>query len=152
MDFDDFAIEYGQIEMLVEFDAIPEPETQSVAMDEAVDSLVDDFKEVAITTQQKYKKYGEDQIACFISLAQEEGLTAPKAAEQCGIPRSSAYRLLNEFNAGPGTALSGRVKKQLKPFDDNPSIVLEEHIREKRAISLKQATKYTLARDAPKNY
>ncbi|KAG0183458.1 hypothetical protein DFQ29_004402 [Apophysomyces sp. BC1021] len=94
-------------------------------------SLVEDFKEFAITTRQKYKK-----------LVQEEGLTAPKAAEQCGIPRSSAYRLLDEFNTGSGTVLPGRVKKQLKRepkklflehsgfliklFDDNPSTVLAE--------------------------
>ncbi|KAI9498065.1 hypothetical protein BDB00DRAFT_750174, partial [Zychaea mexicana] len=73
---------------------------------------------------------------------QEEGLTTPKAAEQCGIPCSSAYRLLDEFNAGSGTVLPGRVKKQLqrepkklflehtafliKLFNDNPSIVLVE--------------------------
>ncbi|KAG0189534.1 hypothetical protein DFQ28_003312, partial [Apophysomyces sp. BC1034] len=66
MDFDDFAIEYGQIEMLVEFDTVPVPEMQPVAMDEAVDRLVADFKEVAITTRQKYKRYGEDQIARFV--------------------------------------------------------------------------------------
>ncbi|KAG0187557.1 hypothetical protein DFQ28_006126 [Apophysomyces sp. BC1034] len=80
-DFDDFSVQYGDIQMLVNFDTVPEPETQLVAIDEAVDSLVDDFKEVAITTPRRYKeykKYGEDQITRLISLVQEEGLTVPK--------------------------------------------------------------------------
>lgn len=141
MDFDS-TIEYGQIEMLVEFDPVPGPETQPVAMEEAVDDLVEEFKEVVITTRKKYKKYGEEQITRFISLVQETGLTVPKAAEQCGILRSTSYKLLDEFNTGSGTVLPESVKKQLKRepkklfpehsafliklFDDNPSIVLAE--------------------------
>ncbi|KAI8049114.1 uncharacterized protein B0P05DRAFT_448761, partial [Gilbertella persicaria] len=73
---------------------------------------------------------------------QEEGLTAPKAAEQCGIPRSSAYKLLDGFNAGDGSVLPGNIPKALKQgpkkqfpqhsaflielLGNNPSIVLAE--------------------------
>ncbi|KAL0096849.1 hypothetical protein J3Q64DRAFT_1629961 [Phycomyces blakesleeanus] len=38
---------------------------------------------------------------------QEEGLSVPKTAEGAGIPRSTAYELINELNAGDGTVLSG---------------------------------------------
>jgi hypothetical protein len=105
----------------------------------------------------------------------------------CGIPRSTAYELINEFNASNGTVLPGNnprktnnKPKKLFPqhsaflielFDNNPSIVLEEatvrlyevfpgleisvvalykNIVEKCALSLKQATKYTAERDAPR--
>jgi hypothetical protein len=111
----------------------------------------------------------------------------PKAVELCGIPRSTGYVLLNEFNAGDGTVLPDNTPKErktrpeklfpehsaflIKLFDDNPSIVLEQvreelcnnfegltialsslysYITEKCAISLKQATKYTMERDAPR--
>ncbi|CEP19269.1 hypothetical protein [Parasitella parasitica] len=120
-------------------------------------------------------------------MIQEEGLTTPKAADQCGIPRSSAYKLLNEFNSSDGSVLPGNAPKKrerdpkklfsqhsaflIELFDNNPSIVLEEaqlklyehfegpeisisglykHIREKCSISLKQATKYTAKRNAPR--
>ncbi|KAI7897707.1 uncharacterized protein BX663DRAFT_419467, partial [Cokeromyces recurvatus] len=73
---------------------------------------------------------------------QEEGSSVPKAAAVCDIPRSSAYRLLDEFNTGDGHVLVGTTvkPKTIKPkklfqehteflialFDKNPSIVLEE--------------------------
>jgi transposase len=187
MDFNAVAIEYGEVQMLVDFDMVPVSEHQETEMKEVMDSLVKDFQEAAITVPKKYKKYGQDQIERLIRLLQEEGLTVPKAAEQCGIPRSSAYKLLDEFNAGNGYVLPGSAPKKLNKepkklfpqysaflidlFDANPSIVLEEakqrlcknfigleisiaglykHIREKCSISLKQATKYTVERDAPR--
>lgn len=187
MDFSDLAIQYGEVQMLIDMDTIPIPELQSSEMEEVMENLVETFQEVTIKTPAKYKKYGQDQIERFIRMIQEEGLTVPKAAEQCGIPRSSAYKLLDEFNAGDGSVLPGNIPKALKRgpkklfpqhsaflielFDNNPSIVLEEarlklcehfngleisipglykHIREKCSISLKQATKYTVERDAPR--
>ncbi|ORE01128.1 hypothetical protein BCV72DRAFT_217888 [Rhizopus microsporus var. microsporus] len=83
-------------------------------MEIVVDSLVEDFKEVIIATPKNYKKYDEDQIVHFISIIQVEGLIVANAAEQCGIPRSSAYKLLNEFNDGFFSVLHGAVKKKLK--------------------------------------
>ncbi|KAI7897714.1 uncharacterized protein BX663DRAFT_584322 [Cokeromyces recurvatus] len=75
-------------------------------------------------------------------MLQEEGSSVPKAAAVCDIPRSSAYRLLDEFNTGDGHVLVGTTvkPKTIKPkklfqehteflialFDKNPSIVLEE--------------------------
>jgi hypothetical protein len=135
----------------------------------------------------KHKKYGKDQIARFISLKQEEVLGVMEAAEQCGIPRSSAYKLNKGFNASSASILPGAVNKGLqrelkklfpehtafliKTFDENPSLILVEakqqlcehfvgleisingiykHITQKCALFLKQATKYTLERDAPR--
>ncbi|KAI9011870.1 hypothetical protein CLU79DRAFT_685509, partial [Phycomyces nitens] len=37
----------------------------------------------------------------------KEGLSVPKATEVAGIPRSTAYELINEFNASDGTVLHG---------------------------------------------
>lgn len=43
----------------------------------------------------------------FIRAKQEEGLSVPKAAGLCGIPRSTSYELLNEFKASNGAVLPG---------------------------------------------
>lgn len=142
MDFDDLAIQYGEVQMLIDMDTIPIPERQSYEMEEIMEDLVEKFQEVTIKSPAKYKKYGQNQIERFIRMIQEEGLTVPKAAEQCGIPRSSAYKLLNEFNASDGSVLPGNIPKKLERepkklfsqhsaflielFDNNPSIVLEE--------------------------
>ncbi|KAI9485958.1 MAG: hypothetical protein EXX96DRAFT_26267 [Benjaminiella poitrasii] len=93
MDLDDLAIQYGEISILANFDSVPEPKVYPGEIEGVIDDLVEDFKEVVISTPKKYKKYGEDQIAHFISSRQEEGLGVKEAAEQCGLPRSSAYKL-----------------------------------------------------------
>ncbi|CEP15290.1 hypothetical protein [Parasitella parasitica] len=179
------AIEFGRVEMLVDFDGMKQ--IQEVEMEEVVDNLAEEMSLVSLKTSKRYKKYGQDQIDRFIRVRQEEGLSVPIAAKLCGIPRSTAYELMNEFNAGPGTVLPGNKprktnnkSKKLFPehssflialFDQNPSIVLEEakiklceafpgleisitglymHIREKCALTLKQATKYTAERDSPR--
>ncbi|KAG1136092.1 hypothetical protein G6F37_013801 [Rhizopus arrhizus] len=103
MDFSDLAIQYGEVQMLIDMDTIPIPELQSSKMEEVMENLVETFQEATIKAPAKYKKYGQDQIERFIRMIQEEGLTVPKAAEQCGIPHSSAYKLLDEFNAGDGS-------------------------------------------------
>jgi hypothetical protein len=64
------------------------------------------------------------------------------AAEICGISRSSAYKIRQEYNQGDGTVLPSGVKKRedpkpskfneqhtnfiIKLVDDNPCIVLEQ--------------------------
>lgn len=171
--------------MIVDFDAMLQ--NQEVEMKEAVDHLTKELEVVSIHPSNKYKKYGQDQIERFIRAKQEESLSVPKAAALCGIPRSTAYELLNEFNADNGAVLPGNnpkksnaKSKKLFPehsaflidlFDKDPSTVLVEakiklcetfpgleisipglhkHIVEKCALSLKQATKYTVERDAPR--
>ncbi|KAG2212939.1 hypothetical protein INT45_009796 [Circinella minor] len=185
IDFESTAIEYGNIEMIVNFDDMKEAENER--MIEAVNCISEEIQVLSINNIKRYKKYGQDQIERFICLKQEEGLSIPKAAAQCGIPRSTAYELINEFNSSDGTVLPGNnprksqnKAKKLFPvhsefliqlFDQNPSIVLEQariqlcerfpgleisipglykHIREKCALSLKQATKYTAERDSPR--
>ena len=185
MDFESTAIEYGNIEMIVNFDDMKEAENER--MIETVNCISEEIQVLSIHNVKRYKKYGQDQIERFIRLKQEEGLSIPKAAAQCGIPRSTAYELINEFNSSDGTVLPGNnprkpqnKAKKLYPthsefliqlFDQNPSIVLEQariqlceafpgleisipglykHIREKCALSLKQATKYTAERDSPR--
>lgn len=102
--------------------------------------LVDTFQEITIALPRKNKKYGQDQIERIIRVIQERGLTVPKAAEQCRIPRSSAYNLLNKFNTCSGSIRPGTVKKSkttpkklfpehteflIEKFDTNPSITLK---------------------------
>ncbi|KAI8879770.1 hypothetical protein K501DRAFT_192835, partial [Backusella circina FSU 941] len=43
---------------------------------------------------------------------QETRATVPKAAEACGIPTNSAYKLLNQFSDSNGTTLSGSISTQ----------------------------------------
>lgn len=70
------------------------------------------------------KKHKADQIERFIEILQEESLSVPKAAAVPGIPRSSAYRLLDEFNSGdgpvpPDTTLKPKASKPKKNFSRN---------------------------------
>ncbi|KAI9467875.1 MAG: hypothetical protein EXX96DRAFT_502394, partial [Benjaminiella poitrasii] len=99
------AIEYGRVEMILDFDGMKQ--IQEVQMEEAVDDLPEEMELVSIKKSQKYKKYEQDQIERFIRVKQEQGLSIPKAAALCGIPRSTAYKLINEFNARDGTILPG---------------------------------------------
>jgi transposase len=152
-----------------------------------MERMVLELEEMTITKTKTYKKYGPEQIARFTHILQETGATVPKAAEACGIPTSSAYKLLSQFNDSNGTILPGSrstQKGKAKPkklfpvhtaflihlFDANPSTVLEMareelmkqfgvsvaisslymHIREKCCLTLNQASKYTIERDAPR--
>ncbi|KAI8085847.1 uncharacterized protein B0P05DRAFT_533951 [Gilbertella persicaria] len=63
-----------------------------------MEEMVLELEEMTITKTKTYKKYGPEQIARFIHVLQEIGVTVPKAAEACGLPTSSAYKLLNQFN------------------------------------------------------
>jgi hypothetical protein len=83
-------------------------------MEDVIEDLSVEMNSLVINEKQKRKKYGPDQIERFIHLLQEEGLSVPKAAEQCMIPRSSAYKLLDEYNAGDGAVLPGNTPKKLK--------------------------------------
>ncbi|KAI9026459.1 hypothetical protein CLU79DRAFT_741837, partial [Phycomyces nitens] len=94
--------------MLIDFDTIPK--LQSTTM-EVMNNLGKDVQQVPIASTRKYKKYGQDQIGRFIRKMQEEGLSVKQAAEQSGIPRSSAYKLLDEFNNSDVTALPGHIPK-----------------------------------------
>lgn len=77
-----------------------------------IDSITRDIQTVSIVDDsKKIKKYGPDQIRRFIQIMQEEGLSIPKAATRCMISRSTAYKLLAEFNAGNGTVLPGSAPK-----------------------------------------
>ncbi|CAO3697393.1 unnamed protein product [Rhizopus stolonifer] len=50
-------------------------------------------------------------IERFVKILQEEDLFFPKAAAVCSIPRTTAYRLLDEFNNGSGSVLLGTILK-----------------------------------------
>ncbi|KAI8993548.1 hypothetical protein BDB01DRAFT_776672 [Pilobolus umbonatus] len=65
-------------------DAVIITDPKSTEMEEVMDSLTETFQKVTLAPPQKYKKYGQDQIERFIRLIQEEELTVPKSAEQCG--------------------------------------------------------------------
>ncbi|KAI9275362.1 hypothetical protein BY458DRAFT_507207 [Sporodiniella umbellata] len=45
-----------------------------------------------------YKTYDKEQVEKFVDLLQEQGLSVVKAAQQSGIPRSTAYGLRKQFN------------------------------------------------------
>ena len=64
--------------------------------------------------QIKYKSYSLAQIAGFIHSLQKEGCLVPEAAKKASIPRSTAYRMWNEFNESGSKELPGFKKKKLK--------------------------------------
>lgn len=78
---------------------------QEAEMKEAMDLLTEEMEVVSMHKSNKHEKYGQDQIERFIRVNQEESLTVSKAAALCGISRSTAYELINEFNASNGTVL-----------------------------------------------
>ena len=126
--------------MIVNFDDMKEAENK--LMIKAVNYISEEIQVLSFHNVKRYKKYRQDQIERFIYLKQEEGLSIPKAAAQCGILKSTAYELINEFNSTDGTVLPGNnprnsqnKAKKLYPihsefliqlFDQNPSVVLEE--------------------------
>lgn len=139
-EMEDVAFEYGNIEKLIDLDSVTEVQATNMTMD--IDVIAEDFQNISIIDEsKKKKKYGPDQIRRFIQIMQDEGTTVPKAAVQCMIPRSTAYVLFKEFNAGDGTVLPGSApkgknrgtKKKLFPqhtaflvlyLDKNPSSTL----------------------------
>lgn len=105
MDLDILAFRHREIKLLVDMDTVTVPEPQLIELEEVMNALVETFQEVTTTLPTKYKKYNQDQMERFIRVIQEEELTVPNIAEQCGIPLSSVYKLLNEFNASNGSVL-----------------------------------------------
>jgi transposase len=175
---------YGDLQMLVDFDSLRADST-ATKMEGVVDDLVIGMGTVTIGSGKTYKNYGPDQIRRFINIMQEEGKSVPAAAKICGIPRSSAYVLFNDFNKSNGTVLPGIAKKPkadtpkklfpehtaflIKLIDENPSTTLGvlseqlsnnfegleislsglyQHLKQKCHMSFKQASKYTMERDA----
>ncbi|PHZ12518.1 uncharacterized protein RHIMIDRAFT_313304 [Rhizopus microsporus ATCC 52813] len=157
---EDLAMDYGYILQLIDLDScepvfdvkMEEPIEEPITVEPTMEEITTDFNAISITDNSKKKnKYGPEQIRAFIELIQEEGLSVPKAAKQCMIPRSSAYLLLKEFNAGSGDVLPGKSLKKkanrgtpvkllpehteflVKLFDNNPSSTLE---MAKEALSL----------------
>ncbi|KAI9484248.1 MAG: hypothetical protein EXX96DRAFT_171141 [Benjaminiella poitrasii] len=114
MDLEDIAIQNGDLEMIIDFDRATEANV--IEMGDAVYSLTVQLEEVFLDdTKQRYKKYGHDQIKRMIDLIQEEGLSIPKAAKACGIPRSSAYGLVNEYNNSKASIIPASLPKKRGP-------------------------------------
>ena len=149
---EDLTMDYGYILQLTDLDScqsvfdvkMEEPIEEPMTVEPTMEEITTDFNAISITENSKKKnKYGPEQVRVFIDLIQEEGLSVPKAAKQCMIPRSSAYLLLKEFNAGNGDVLPGQSLKKkanrgtpvkllpehteflVKLFDKNPSSTLE---------------------------
>lgn len=123
MDLEDIAIQYGNLEMIIDFEKAAE--TKPVEMEEAIDSMTVQMEEVFLEeNKQRYKKYGHDQVKHMIDLIQEEGLSIPKAAKSCGIPRSSAYELIKEYNESKATVVPASLPKKRGP---RPKKLFEEH-------------------------
>ncbi|KAG2201210.1 hypothetical protein INT47_013021 [Mucor saturninus] len=96
---------------------------KSTEMKEVMDSLIETFQKVTVAPPQKYKKYGQDQIERFIRLIQEEELTVPKSAEQCGY---SSQQCVQAFKQVQCWMWISTVSIFDRLIDTNPSITLEE--------------------------
>ncbi|KAG0163242.1 hypothetical protein DFQ30_000474, partial [Apophysomyces sp. BC1015] len=106
MDVEGVALQYGEIETLVDIDIVTKK--QRIEMEDVIEELTIDMNAATVNDGKcQYKKYGPDQIGHFIRIMQEEGLTVPRAAEACGIPRILAYKWLNESSEGDVSTLSG---------------------------------------------
>jgi len=157
MEIEEIAIEYGDLHNLAGFEAAFDSKMETQMEHHAVDALTIEMSELEIAkSDKKKKKYGPDQIRLFIQIMQEEGTTVPKAAARTMIPRSTAYKLFNEFNEGDGTVLPGILSKGknrgtrqklfaehakflVKLFDENPSYTLGMAI-EKLALNFNGMT------------
>ncbi|KAG1441719.1 hypothetical protein G6F56_011357 [Rhizopus delemar] len=118
---EDLTMNYGYILQLTGLDScepvfdvkMEEPIKEPIKVEPTMEVITTDFSAISITDNSKKKnKYGPEQIRAFIELIQEEGLSVPKAAKQCMIPKISAYLLLKEFNAGSDDVLSGKSLKK----------------------------------------
>ncbi|KAL4205789.1 hypothetical protein AB4K20DRAFT_1963720 [Rhizopus microsporus] len=80
MDLEDIAIQYGDLKMIIDFDKATEPKV--IETKDAVDSLTVQLEEAFVDEPKQ----------------QTKGLSIPNAAKACGIPHSSAYGLVKEYN------------------------------------------------------
>ena len=86
MEMEDVAFQYGNLNTLLEYESVTE--VQQKDMTKEIDSITRDIQTVSIVDDsKKIKKHGLDQIRRFIQIMQEEGLSVPKTAAQCMIPR-----------------------------------------------------------------
>ena len=70
IEVDKVAVEFGDIEMLRRNEYLVEDISQS-AEDEKMEEIVLELEEMTITKTKTYKKYGPEQIACYIRILQE---------------------------------------------------------------------------------
>lgn len=123
---EDLAMDYGYVLNLTDMDdcqsvpeVIMEEQDDSVTKESLIEEITADLSSISIINDKKKKnKYGPEQIRLFIDLIQEEGLTVPKAAARCLIPRSTGYLLLKEFNKSNGGILPGKSNKK-KPTEEH---------------------------------
>ncbi|KAG0782662.1 hypothetical protein G6F16_006659 [Rhizopus arrhizus] len=125
----ELAYEYGEITTPTDFD-VPVHDIQMEGnMEENLEEITTELSVVTISEDKKKKnKYGPEQIRRFIEILQEEGVSVPVAAKRCMIPRSTAYKLFNEFNAGDGTVLPGGSLKK-KANRGTAKKIFPEHTR-----------------------
>lgn len=104
----ELAYEYCEITTLTDFDVPVHDIQMEENMEENLEEITTELSVVTISEDKKKKnKYGPKQVCRFIEILQEEGVSIPVAAKRCMTPRSTAYKLFNEFNAGDGTVLPG---------------------------------------------
>jgi hypothetical protein len=83
---EDVAYQYGDIEKIIDFDAVIETTKVDIGME--IDTITENLKIISIDDgKRKYKKYIIEQVRQFIQIMQNEGTTVPKAAVGCNIPR-----------------------------------------------------------------
>ncbi|KAI9338621.1 hypothetical protein BD770DRAFT_476871 [Pilaira anomala] len=126
MDLDNLAFRLGEIEKLVDMDTVIITDPKSTEMEGVMDSLTETFQKVTIAPPQKYKKYGQDQIERFIRLIQEEELTVPKSAEQCGYSSHVSVQIF----LNPIEECWSKVKKNIRRNPLNKSDMLTPRIPE----------------------
>ncbi|KAI9485830.1 MAG: hypothetical protein EXX96DRAFT_546660 [Benjaminiella poitrasii] len=117
MEVDNYEADFGSLNSLVHFKSLNKNQIESQPMEDLFEEFTVDMNNVKLSTRE-YKKYGADQIEKLIKMLLEEGLSVLIAAKVCDIPRSSAYRMMDEFNNGDRHVLPGTKKlPSLKNFD-----------------------------------
>ncbi|KAG1143752.1 hypothetical protein G6F37_012418 [Rhizopus arrhizus] len=83
---EDVAYQYGDIEKIIDFDAVTETTKVNIGME--IDTITENLKIISIDDgKRKYKKYIIEQVRQFIQIMQDEGTIISKAAVRCNIPR-----------------------------------------------------------------
>ncbi|KAI9468236.1 MAG: hypothetical protein EXX96DRAFT_109548 [Benjaminiella poitrasii] len=112
---EEMAMDYGYVLNLTDMDdcqsvpeVVVEEQDDLVTKESSIEEITAELSSISIIDVKKKNKYGPEQIRLFIELIQEEGLTVPKAAAKCLIPRSTGYLLLKEFSKGNGEVFPGK--------------------------------------------
>ncbi|KAG2192201.1 hypothetical protein INT47_005378 [Mucor saturninus] len=111
---------FGKLILLADDSTVPQQisidnEIEEERVSEAIENEVDSNISLRTLQTTGYKAYEPDNIRMFLQLMQEDGPSVAKHARTSLIPRSTAYKILKQWNESDGTVIPiGCLKKSSK--------------------------------------